>query len=356
MTPSLLVGGRECTRVAESLREMIGNGAFERGQYLPPLRELSRQFEVAGETARKALKQLEREGLLRAEARHGYRVMDQRKQEREGFPVAMISESDDPHGASSSTQSIAHAFQKAGSAAGFPVLGMYTGLQPDVDKVVKQLTASRTCGVLTDTSSLELVRRIRGMGLPVVMVNSWEEVERVDVVQQDNYRGAFLGAREVAQLGSKRVAWIGHKVRSAHGRERYAGAVAGLASMGLELDSNLCVRTTLSEAEEDIAALLSRKDRPDAILAYWRNLAIDACRASKKLGLQVGRDVHIVGWTAEEIVEESYDPHFPEDSTPPVILWKADAMATAALTRVEELMDNPRLPPKRILVDTWLRK
>lgn len=58
-------------RIAASLRDKIESGEYPPGSRLPPHRELSRVFDAAQETIRRAVAQLQAEGLVETRGQHG---------------------------------------------------------------------------------------------------------------------------------------------------------------------------------------------------------------------------------------------------------------------------------------------
>ncbi|MBL7492502.1 GntR family transcriptional regulator [Frankia sp. AgB1.9] len=63
--------GPPYTRIAASLREKIASGEYPPGSRLPPHRELARTYEAAQETIRRAIAQLQAEGLVETRGQHG---------------------------------------------------------------------------------------------------------------------------------------------------------------------------------------------------------------------------------------------------------------------------------------------
>ncbi|MBL7499778.1 GntR family transcriptional regulator [Frankia sp. CNm7] len=63
--------GPPYTRIATSLRGKIESGEYPPGSRLPPHRELARAYEAAQETIRRAIAQLQAEGLVETRGQHG---------------------------------------------------------------------------------------------------------------------------------------------------------------------------------------------------------------------------------------------------------------------------------------------
>ena len=57
----------------------IGSGRYQRGAFLPPVRDLGAIYSTSPETARRGLKMLQGQGVLTAEGRAGFRVARKRE-------------------------------------------------------------------------------------------------------------------------------------------------------------------------------------------------------------------------------------------------------------------------------------
>jgi hypothetical protein len=91
------------------------------------------------------------------------------------------------------------------------------------------------------------------------------------------------------------------------------------------------------------------------VIALWHNLALAVKRAADELGLRLGRDLHLVGWCAEEAVEEVYRPVFGQEPLPPLVTWSVRTMAETVVARLSERRENPELPALRVKVPVTLR-
>ena len=64
-------------QVAAVIAERIADGTYPPGSRVPSVVELSAEFEIAASTAQKALAQLKKDGLIRAEVGLGSFVSDE---------------------------------------------------------------------------------------------------------------------------------------------------------------------------------------------------------------------------------------------------------------------------------------
>ncbi|MHC4917370.1 MAG: GntR family transcriptional regulator [Planctomycetota bacterium] len=339
------------------MRERIVAGDYALGRFLPPVRELSTEHGVSPETVRRGLKALEVEGLLRCVPRHGFRVLGRANDPARACPIAFVtSYRREMADAKPTDRALSVAFGEATSEREWSLITMHTAGLPH-DAVIEKLRIARAWGVILDTVDEKLIRVVKRLDIPCVMVNAWSEHVQMDTVIQDNYRGGFLAAEELARRGLKRIAWIGRVRANCHSRERYAGAVAGLLEAGLELPSDLRFETEPGpeDSREQALKMLSSKDRPEGVLALWTGVGRAVKAAADELGLVVGRDFHMVGWSAREHYESEYRAAFEPAALPPAVVWSVESMADTALARLAERRANPHLERVRVSIPTGLR-
>ena len=348
--------GRASARVAGQLRSKIAAGGMEPGQFLANERELATQMDVSRETLRRALKLLENEGLLRTVPRRGYQVLARGNGPEKGSPVAYVISAESQQSAwSPRIDAVLSAFQREAARRGWPLLVVGA---PDVpaEAVLKQLRTTRACGLVLDTGNPAMLAPAREAGVPAIVVNDWMIGHEVDSVMQDGQHGGLLAVEHLVARGRRRIAWVGAAPSTgAHAFDRFSGTAGALARAGLALDPALVLCGEAEPREEQAVALLSRRDRPDGVVAPWSGTAHAVAAAADRLGLVLGRDLDMVGWCVDELYTSDYVREFKGGVVPPAVTWSAPAMAATALARIEERRVNPQLPIVRIKVPVRLR-
>jgi LacI family transcriptional regulator len=344
--------GPDSSRVARELRSAIGAGRFPAGQFLPCTRDLGRKHEVSAETVRRALKTLEVEGLIAAEPRHGFQVI-RRPKDRKSPAVAYILAEWSPEQAHAFSAVVFSAFQRAATRSGLTLLGVGDS-GGDPGPLVEQLRKAEAGGIVLDSPNPILFEAVGKLGLPTVIAENWDSAHRIDSVIQDNFSGALQAAEHLVALGHKRIGWAGPAIESIQAVERWGGAVAGLARHGLAIPPELVATGVSMRNVEAAQALLARPDRPTAVIALWANVATAVARAAANLGLELGRDLELIGWATEEEFE-SYRDLFPNNRAPASVTWRIETLAEMALARLAERRAKPGLPVARINVETRLR-
>lgn len=166
--------------------------------------------------------------------------------------------------------------------------------EPDA---VQALSDLRVDGlVLVGTPTASAVDQVNGLAspIPTVVAGTREPLlPTVDVVANDDYRGAQLATAYLIELGHRRIAHIIGEGEV--GRLRRAGYDATAADAGVR---RTCVAGDWTEAtgQRVGSELLRRADRPTAILAANDLSAVGVLAAADELGLRVPDDVSVVGY------------------------------------------------------------
>lgn len=143
-----------------------------------------------------------------------------------------------------------------------------------------------------------VVEILKDADCPYVRIASVSLDEPACMVVTHDSRGAARAARHLAELGHRRIAFISgpDSFRSSH--ERGQGFRDGLAEHGVTLD-DAHVRQGAYTFESGVEAardLLALPNPPTAIFAGNDEMAIGVMKAARDLGLDVPRDLSIVGF------------------------------------------------------------
>jgi DNA-binding LacI/PurR family transcriptional regulator len=350
------ISRRPGVKLRAILRKQIVTGQIPAGEFLPSVRQLSEEYAITRKTANRSLKALESEGLVVAEPRRGYRVLQHAADPDRGHPVAYLS----PLQGTPETWHKPHHdflmfFQEAARKRGWSFLAIGTGEQT-VQAVMQQLAAARPWGVVLDSVTPELLQHVRKAAFPCVVVDSWYEDEPVDTVLQDNFQGGALAARDLVQRGHTRVAWLGRTTDSVHSVARLGGATMELKGAGIGLPEELCVECNATNLHQKAHSLLARSDRPKAILALWCDVDIALLEVARELRLRPGVDFDVIGWARVGEYEQYYVPAFRNEPVQPAVTWNPQIMADIALDRLETRRRFPDLAPVKASVPVELRE
>jgi len=344
--------GRASSGLAAQLRTRIQSGQFVSGDFLPSVRELCDRHDLAIETVCRGLRILESEGLVASVPRRGYRVLVKANDPAKSCPVAhLLAESVVAGGWEATVATIRAAIQKASAERGWSAVGMTVG-DGQEEQLLQYLQGVRAWGVLLDTTQSRLTELLKKSGTPLVMVDAREP--GVDSVSKDDFGGAEQAAMHLIRGGHKRIGWFGPIAESTQSRHRFGGAISALTSEGLEFAHRGGADRLSPRLVQEAREMLSRPDRPTAVLALWQQLAVAVVSAARELGLVIGKDVEVIGWCAEEIYADAFLNSMGGAKVPAVV-WSAATMAETALSRLFERRTNPNLPTVLVDVETRLK-
>jgi len=138
---------------------------------------------------------------------------------------------------------------------------------------------------------------VAGAAVPVVVIGKPTRGAQVDTVRANSRRGAAEAMRHLYDAGRRRIALVNGPERTAPGSARKLGYLDGLRACGLERDEALLETAddfTIDAGRAAVERLIGRA-RPDAIFCANDLLALGALSALRDVGLEVPRDVALVG-------------------------------------------------------------
>jgi len=348
--------GRASASLCAKLREAITTGEIGASGFIPSQRELSASFGVAHTTVRRALKRLIEEGLLVAEARRGFRVLPRATDPNRGCPLAYVPEFyPDWEGRGIMQPWLLEYLRAAAEKRGWSMFAPGTARR-NVEEVFSELKSNRCFGLVLNTVAPDVLTAVERSGLPAVVVNDQAESGNVDSVLQDGHQGGVSAVKYLIERGCRRIAWFGPRGKSVHVLERFGGVASALHNLGPGLPDDLLVWRVKDDMAAQARELLSRRDRPDGVIGMWKEPGLEICRAARDVGIELGRDLHVVGWCPQEQYEHEWLPEFNGGGyVAPALTWSVQTMAELALSRLAERRENPNVPALRVKVPVTLR-
>jgi len=177
---------------------------------------------------------------------------------------------------------------------------LYTTIGDNLEKARKICSTREIDGlIITGGGNTEsLVDICNQYEIPVVVLNRRMKRKDLRLVCSDNVSGGYKAVSHLAEIGRKRIAFIGRSDDRETTEDRYEGYRTALADHSLSLDESL-VRYSdyrqehIAEAVED---LLGASGRPDAVFAFNDRIAIEVLAACKRKNLSVPGDIALAGY------------------------------------------------------------
>jgi LacI family transcriptional regulator len=315
---------------------------------LPTIREIAREAGVSTATVSRVANQPEqvsratREQVLAVIKRHHY-VLDgiavglaSRRSRLLGVVIPTITNSI----YAASTQ----AAQKAAQDAGYTVLLAVSDFSPEQEAVqIHKLIERRVEGlILTGAErSREAREKLKRNQVPYVIIWQLARGAGAPTVSFDNHRAAALAVEHLIGLGHRRIALVcGRSDVNDRARARREGFEATLRAHGLPVEPGFILERDFEFVEGRAAmhALLQHPRPPTAVFCANDIQAIGAMYECREAGIEVPRDISIVGFDDLPIAQYTT----PQLTTVRVPAAEMGKLATEALIMMIREGRRPR--------------
>jgi DNA-binding LacI/PurR family transcriptional regulator len=191
--------------------------------------------------------------------------------------------------------------------------------------------------------------RLLEAGARLVFVNGALDGIDVPCVSVDERHAGFLATRHLIALGHRRIGFVAGPADYLPTREKAAGRLDALNREGLSPDG-LVVHGefTLEGGRSSARTLLSRPDRPTAVICSSDVIAIGVLQVARELGLRVPSDLSVVGFDGIEAATWVE----PELTT---IAQPIDQIASTAVELLRTVIRDPTRSLPRVLLQPRLR-
>jgi LacI family transcriptional regulator len=155
-----------------------------------------------------------------------------------------------------------------------------------------------------------IVSDLKQHDLPYVIVDHHSNAEDEPSVIATNRKGVLDAMRHLLALGHRRIGFITGRMDIACSHDRLQGYRDGLAEIGLPFDPELVREGDFTQPVgfHQAQSLLKMADPPTAIVASNDVMAFGVMDAAKAAGLQIGRELSIVGFDDIYMASQTYPP------------------------------------------------
>lgn len=210
-------------------------------------------------------------------------------------------------------------------------------------------TTDGTLLILPSETKAEL-RQLQQRGAPFVVIDPSHPLdEGIPVVAAANWSGARVATEHLISLGHRRIGLITGTRDGCASVDRTAGYYSALLAASLPMspelvrEGNFCLEGGTEAAE----ALLNLPDPPTAIFALNDNMAIGVLRTAHERGLQVPRDLSVVGFDDIDIASVAIPPLT-------TVAQPLQEMGRLAVTLLYRQIDGQALEAQRVELSTRL--
>ncbi|WP_225446203.1 GntR family transcriptional regulator [Paenibacillus rhizovicinus] len=311
------------------LRERISQGEYVIGQQLPTEVELAEQFGVSRITSKRALIELEREGLIYRRRGSGSFVKKQEEvtaeKEMQAVPapsriVSMILPFVSANNSFEHMQGVAEYVESKGYYLSIHNSEWNSAREREL---LQSLPKRGTSGIIlypvSTQHNMDIVHALHQNGYPIVTVDQYYSLLAMGSAVSDNFEGGYTAASKLIELGHARIAFlstIGIQYRSTV-HDRYFGYCKALSDNGITLDTELIFSDMHKEAEgpTDVRRAFYRQLierllalQVTAIQAEHDMVAYDCIKACMELGVNVPEELSVVGFDNNDMSRQADIP------------------------------------------------
>ncbi len=168
--------------------------------------------------------------------------------------------------------------------------------------LTKNLIRNRVDGMLITPISSEsiTIELLKQRKVPFFIMNAQSEDDTVSWIDTDNFKGGYLAAKYLLELGHRRFMFVRSMILFGN-RQRYAGFEKAIAEYGLDMRDNVILGDAVNSKAgyEVVRAYLKKhgkKNLPSAILTTNDATAIGVMECLLEHEIRIPEDVSIIGY------------------------------------------------------------
>jgi len=286
-------------QIVAEVKRRITCGAYSPGDFMPAERQLAREFRTSRTTISQALAGLQEAGLVEPKPGRGTRVLPLSERPSRGAAAIVMAggPSSRAEGATI-TQGMHQRLNDLNQHCEF-VFGAEGHPDATVESVMERYTGAlflEAAGV--ERLALELERK----RFPCVVANLEMDLP-LTATRVDHRKTTYSAVQLLVALGHRRIAFLTRPLELFFYRKALDGYRQGLRHAGIAFDDSLVITSGHMRSPVDsvgayveMRKFLATNPAPTAIVACRDYLAGGACRACEEAGLEVGRDVSVIGF------------------------------------------------------------
>jgi len=177
----------------------------------------------------------------------------------------------------------------------------YIGGDDSEEEILRMIGNSACDGIILLATEMdeEDLRPFLGIGIPLVLLDSYFESVPLDAVVINNVQGVCEAVRHMIDKGHRSIGYLHSRIPINNFRERHEGVLKALSGAGMELkEENIyLLEPSIEGAAQTMQEQLAEKrPLPSAFFADNDLVAIGAARALKEAGYRIPEDVPVVGF------------------------------------------------------------
>jgi GntR family transcriptional regulator of arabinose operon len=308
-TYNLFKSGESCCmkkakykQVIEYYKDYIKIYELIDGDLLPSESEVADKFNFSRDTVRRALEELEKEKVVSRKRGKGTFFKDIKNEVKEKR-VAVIT----TYLSNYIFPNIISGIEEVVSSKHYTLNLANTDNDPNKErKHLRKVIDNEVDGLIieptksaVDTHNMDLYRELKAKNIPFVMLNAYYRELNPSYAIVNDYKGGHKATQYLLQLGHKNIAGI-FKEDDLQGIFRMKGFKKALSDYGIDpekADIGTYITSQISSYPYHcMNKMLSKSDKPTAVVCYNDEIAVDVVKAILDNGLKVPEDISVVSF------------------------------------------------------------
>lgn len=289
-------------QVVDFYKKYIMDYNLNDGELLPSESKVAEKFKFSRDTVRRALDQLEKNGIVKRQRGKGTFYKDPKnmvKEKRIAVITTYLSNYIFPN--------IISGIEEVVSSKHYTLNLANTDNDPNKErKHLRKVIDNEVDGLIieptksaVDSHNMDLYRELKDKNIPFVMLNAhYRELDPSYAIVND-YKGGYKATQYLLQLGHKNIAGI-FKEDDLQGFFRLKGFKKALNDYGIDPESaeigTYITSQISSYPYHCMDKMLSHQNRPTAVVCYNDEIAVDVVKAILDNGLKVPDDISVVSF------------------------------------------------------------
>ena len=288
--------------VKNYVKHLLVDNAIAFGDKLPSENELTEKFQVSRQTVRQAFSELTSEGYIYKEQGRGTFSKYKKKANQKQIVAVLTT-----YLSGFVFPGILAGVEQVLSEEGYMMLLSNTNNTKKREaQYLENILEHNVVGLIIEPTksarenvNIRLLETLRDKGIKTVFINACYDNFDSSYVLLDDFKGGFIAAEYLIQLGHKKIAGV-FKTDDKQGVNRKNGYIAVLEKYGAAADPRL-IGEYGTENMYDFPYIFAQsrlrsEDRPTAFFCYNDQCALMVIQAINDSGLRVPDDISVVGY------------------------------------------------------------
>ena len=235
----------KCSIVAEMIRRDIAGGIYQPGEKVPSEHQLAHRTGYSRTTVRRAVLELEQEGLVQRRQGSGTYICDSRAGSEGTRRIGVMVTSLQGECGQTMLRGMKNVFDESGDEI---ICAESCGLRREETKILQDFLNIGVDGILAEgvkavlpSDNVKLYEEIQVRGIPVVFVNSvYQEIRKPVCVAMDDQKAGYDLGKQLIQAGHRRIA-VFLRWDEPQGMRCYSGLSEAFSEAGKPLEEDKLV-------------------------------------------------------------------------------------------------------------------